>query len=358
MPRPTDQRTRVLGPTWIPSRERWRIVVITPEAARPEDRRTTSLYREEDEAREVADALRLRLENVSMERAIDQYEKHLADTSRKETVRRLRLFFPDLGMLVGRITPERARAYYDKFRARKRPDGEPISVAYQRAALINARSLMAWAVEQRWIASNPFATVKGVGRRNAGKLQHTADESRKLGAYCISRAEVGDEAALGVLMAFSMALRSSDLTKRKVRDVDLDGTQLRVEDGKTEASNRPRRIPVELQPLVRRLVADRSPFEPLFPRRVKGQLLHHTRRWLEEAMLRFCKAAGVPYVCPHALKGTAGNLLAAGGEAADKIMEHLSHAKLSTTTRHYISGGAMETAQAGRVFGVIAGGKR
>lgn len=362
MPRPTDERTRVLGPTWIPSRQRWRIIVITPTAPRPEDRQTTSFYRTEDEANEVADAAKLRLCNITMGDAINRYEKHLAESgtlpvSYQETCRRLRLFFTDHEMLIGRISPDRAKKLYDVFRARLRLDGRPISVAYHRAALINARSLMTWTIEQKWIAANPFAEVKGIGKRNAGKPQHTADELERFSVYCIERAEGGDRTALGVLMALSMALRSADLCRRVVRDVDHGGTVLRVSDGKTETSNRPRRIPVALQPLARDMIVGRRPLEPLFktPYTETG---HHTHKWLYEGMVRFCEDAGVPFVCPHALKGTAGNILAEDGELADKIMAHLSHSEKSTTTRHYVDGRAMESHQAGRAFEVIVGGKR
>jgi integrase len=144
---------------------------------------------------------------------------------------------------------------------------------------------------------NPLAGVKGVGRRNAGKQQHTGDEARRLYPFCLARAESGDAAALGVQMALLMALRSGEITRRVVRDVDLDATVLRVYDGKTLKSNRPRKIPEVLQPMLRNLVAGREPFEPLFwtPYTESG---HHTptpplagsrRPWCVSARRRTCR---------------------------------------------------------------------
>jgi integrase len=75
-------------------------------------------------------------------------------------------------------------------------------------------------------------------------------------------------------------------------------------------------------------------------------------------MVRLCKAAGIPYVCPHALKGTAATLLAETGAAAEVIADHLSHEETSTTKRHYVAPGAAGAAQLERAFTVIAGGKR
>ena len=108
--------------------------------------------------------------------------------------------------------------------------------------------------------------------------------------------------------------------------------------------------------MLRRLIANRNAFAPLFwtPYTESG---HHTRRWLEEAMVRFCEAAGVTYVCSYALEGTAATLLAQTGEIADRIADHLSHEESATTSRHYLAPGAIEQAQASRAFAVIAGGK-
>ena len=57
------------------------------------------------------------------------------------------------------------------------------------------------------------------------------------------------------------------------------------------------------------------------------------------------KAAGVPYVCPHALTGTAATLLAETGAAAEVIADHLSPEETSTTKKHYVAPGAAEAAQ-------------
>jgi integrase len=189
-------------------------------------------------------------------------------------------------------------------------------------------------------------------------MQHTGDETRRLYGYCLARAQAGDKTALGALMALLMALRSSDITRRVVRDVDLDATILRVTKGKTQKSNRPRKIPDVLQPMLRQLISGRSPFEPLFATSLTKNG-HHTRRWLEEGMTRFCQAADVPYVCPHSLKGQAGTILAETGTAADVIADHLSHDDYEATTkRHYVAPDVAEAAQAERALKIIAGGKR
>jgi integrase len=245
----------------------------------------------------------------------------------------------------------------------KRKDGKPrkdadelVSVSYHRGTLINARSLFTFSIdEMHWLRDNPLAKVKGLGKRKSGKRKPTGNELRAWYRYTMAQIRTGDRTALGLMMAFSMALRSGDLTRRLVREVDMDCTQLNVEDGKTEKSNEARLIPVKLQPYVRQLVEGRAPFEPLFPLKRKGQLLHHTRRWLEEAQETCCAKAGVPYFCPHTLKGVSGTVLAKRGAAANVIMDHLSHEEDGTTFRHYVDKSLVQAEQAAQVFDLFSG---
>lgn len=358
-----DTRPAVWGPTWIESKQRYRVLVVAPTEDGQGRRRTSRWFADEEEAEDCAESLRSKLSRftrTTAEEAIAGYEGHLSDKGTigyGETVRRLRTFFPS-DITIGRITPDRAKGYYEKFRTKVKANGEPISVAYHRAALINARSFLGWCIEQGWLELNPLAKVKGIGKRHAGKQQLTTDEARRLYGYCYAKADAGDASALGVLMALTMALRSADLCKRVVRDVDHDGTVLRVTGGKSKASNRPRGIPASLHAMVAKLIEGRAAGEPLFFHRRKGQVLHHTHRWLQQAMTRHCLAAGVPYVCPHALKGIAGSMAAEMGDTADRIAAHLSHEETTTTMQHYVQPAAVEAAQLERALKVMQGGKR
>lgn len=359
-----DTRPAVWGPTWIASKYdgRWRVTVLTPSEDGETRRRSTRWFVEEEAAQDFVEEVTAKLSRFSRTtatEAIDGYERHLSDKGTigsRETIRRLRAFFP-ADITIGRVTPDRGKGYYEKFRARVKKNGEAISVAYHRAALINARSFLGWCIEQGWLESNPLAKVKGTGKRKAGKQQLTTDETRRLYAHCFAKAQAGDASALGVLMALTMALRSADLCKRVVRDLDHDGTVLRISGGKSKASNRPRAITAELQPMVARLAAGRPADEALFktPYTADG---HHTHRWLQQAMVRFCEAAGVPYVCPHALKGMAGTLAAEIGYTADAIATHLSHEETATTMAHYVAPDVVEDAQLSRALKVMQGGKR
>lgn len=372
MSRKRDERVRILGPTWLESMQYYRVLTVTPRPYPEKSKRDARYFNSQKDADDyVEDLTKLlpKLNTNTIEQAISGFEQYLIEKGTKgyqETVRRLRQFFPKPATPIARLTPEQALSLYDSFRKRKRlvraaggkhqETDEPISVAYHRSTLINVRTFMNWCVDQKLIRSNPFTKVKGVGRRSKGKKQLTGDEIKRFYAYCMARAQGGDKTALALLMALLMALRSSDIARRVVRDVDLGGTVLIVGDGKSAKSNRPRKIPRVLQPLVRELAGDREPTSPLFhtPYTESG---HHTHRWLQEAMVKVCEAAGVPYVTPHSLKGAAGTVLAVTGELADRIADHLSHESPSTTTDHYVKPGVLEDARLEQALGVILEGE-
>lgn len=365
MPRPRNEEARVLGPSLVEIRgvQYWRIIVVTPDAPDPKKRKLARYYRSENDANEDAQAAReqiVKTRTVALEDAITGYEQHLKDKGTigyEETVRRLRAFFPDLAMFLSRVTPERAGEYYDAFRQRERHDGKPISASYHRAALINARSFVRWCIKQGWLRDNPFDKVEGIGKRKKGKRKPTGNELQKWFDYVMGRAEKGHDAAIAVMLQFALALRSSDLTRRLVRDVDLNATQLIVEDGKTEESNEPRIIPDDLQPMLRAFVAGRDVMEPLF-KTTRTESGHHDDHWIWQAQERFCRLAKVPHFCPHALKGVSGTILAKRGAAGNAVMDHLSHRKDTTTFGHYVDRKVVEATQAGQAFKLIAGGRR
>lgn len=361
MPRPRKGR-RCLGPY---GRGPYAVVVFDGEGGR-DDREFATKEAAEAHIRLVEEAWG-QLDERSISDALDAFDKYLEgvnlDGSRVERMRRLRLFFkPASSMQLTRLRHSRAQELYDAFRVDR-------SVDYHRNTLGNARGFLDWCRKQGWVTGNALADVEGVGDRSFGKEQLTGDEARRFFGWCMWKANRradghqrrDSDAAIGVMLALTLGLRSGDVSKRLVRDVDLDGTVLRVgmttdrkRRGKTKKSNRARGVPAMLQPLLRQVVEGREPLEPLFPTCDGG---HHTKAWLLAAMKRFCRDADVPYVCVHSLKDTAGSVLAEQGDAADRIAEHLSHESPATTLRHYVDGAVVEEKQRERGLWVIAGGK-
>lgn len=368
MPRRRDDRPRVLGPTWCKDKASWRATVLQPQADEPGHRRTYRYFGDEKEANEWIEETRaklVRLSGTTFADALDAYEVALTErgnlaSSVHETMRRIRLFFAGvMSMQVARLRQEKAAELYAAFREGK-------SVDYHRNSLSNARGFMGWCMEERgWITENVLTKVKGTGRKKRGKPQFTGDEASRWFAFVVEKAarrgsdieRRDSDPAIGLLMLLTMALRQGDVIKRQVRDVDLNITVLRVSGGKTDKSNRPRKITEALRPLLKQVIHDREAHDWLFPT-TGTKSGAHTKHWLRKAQKRFCAAAGVPYIPPHGLKGTAGSILAETGELSDKIADHLSHTNKSMTERHYIAPGIVDGVQAERAFAVISGGRR
>lgn len=358
MSRRRIEERRILGP--YEEGNEWRIVVFDPRAEKkrssfkaPSKSAIDELIEDIQEGWSEVDAITVSIALKAYREAL--VRKGTTEASAKETVRRIGLMFSVSDRLVADLTEKNCSASYDALTQRKKANGKLVSVAFHRNILIQARSFTAWCVKvKKWMRSNPLADVKGLGKANKGKPQLTGDEARKLRAWLMGRVGGGDTTSLALMMVLTMALRQEDVCKRVVRDVDLDGTVLRVSDGKSEMSDRPRAIPTELQAALRKLVEGRTPFDPLF-RAEHGK--HHTKSWLRSAMKRFCKLAGVPYVCPHSLKGTAGTIAHIVGQTAEAVADYLSHEEVRTQ-QHYVTPGVAEEAAAARGMKLINGGKR
>ena len=74
-----------------------------------------------------------------------------------------------------------------------------------------------------------------------------------------------------------------------------------------------------------------------------------------DALLRrvrhLCKAAGVPKVCAHSMRGLNSTLRLTGGASDDSITRALGHISIDTTKRSYFAPGLTEQTDARRAFG-------
>jgi integrase len=355
MPRRRDERARVVGPHWIESKGYYCVSTVEPQANGGAGRRNDRYFREIEEAndwRQIVEARLARLEGVTVAIALDRYEQRLSekgnkDKSREEKMRRLRLFFADaLEMQIARLTLEKAKKLYAAFKSGR-------SVDYHRNALGNAKGFLRWAVANGLAAVNALAEVEGEGERSTGKAQLTGDEARKFFATALRMAEQGDDGALGSAMLLTMGLRQGEVRQRRVRDLDLDGTVLRVEYGKTKKARRMVRVPEQIRPLLQELAEDRDGSAVLF----EAPAGEHTKAWLHAAVRRVCAQAGVPRVCPHGLRGTHATLALRLGESSQAVADALGHEDSRTTIRHYAVPHAAEDGAQIRTVAVLTGGR-
>ena len=315
----------------------------------------------------------------SVGEAIDAYKNYLevdkgnSPRSAEETPKKLRRFFePNLDDALEVLTHPRCERLYKRVTELKRTksgaDGKrvetdkPIAVATHRQMLLEARSFTRWCVGKRWLKVNPLADVRGVGKRNHGKKQLRIDDARVWTDKALALAEAGDLGALAALMTFYMGNRASEITQRRVGDVDDKGRVLWIEEAKTEESNGAMKIPDDLQPLIRKLVKGRHRDQWLFPAEPKsdGTVGPHWRDWPRENVQRICKLAGVPHegIGAHSMRGLHSSVLYEEGAAGNIIARSMRHRDESTTKTSYAKKRAVRAGAQKRALTVLKGGRR
>lgn len=139
------------------------------------------------------------------------------------------------------------------------------------------------------------------------------------------------------------------MVSRVVRDLDDEGRLLWIPDSKTLAGRRKLQVPKFLQPYLARLSKDRDP--------QAGLLGEHWRDWPRKWVQRICRAAKVPLVTAHAMRGLHGTLAVDSGITSHAVAAALGHESFRTTAESYAQRDAVAGAQQKRVLGVLAGGK-
>lgn len=266
----------------------------------------------EQEARELAE---LTIAGYQQEIGVlvsdlrDGYLEHLKANDRKPIS--VRTCNYNLTLLVGPLLDlEAASVTVARARVRYRDLVPTRAAATHQAALGRAKECWKWAVKRGMVRSNPWAEVEPIGRAKRGKAKLTLDETNRLIDECLTDADTSD-AALAILVCVFCGVRSSEILKRQVRDVDAGGTRLNIPETKSEAGKRAPAIPEVIQAAVQLRCKGRAGDAPLI-RNVLGA--SPVGAWLWKALHVYCKRAGVPVVCPHALRGGWADIAYSAGE--------------------------------------------
>jgi integrase len=355
---------RVLGP--YPHAGKWRLIVVGPGGEKS---------RRDYESKKEAEKVKLWVTGelqIAEERTIadakKEYAMYLRDDKQnkpgsvEDTAYRLGLFFAEVeeegGVIRGldevalsSITPKQGAELYAGLRRRKTKNGKPLAVDSHRNILAEARSFLKWCAGKKWIVRNPLDGVEGVGKRRHGKEQLRIDEARRWQAKALELADRGKEGAVAAMMCLVMGMRCSEVVSRVVRDLDDEGSLLWIPDSKTLAGRRKLQVPEFLQPHLIRLAKDRESQEALF-----GE--EHWRDWPRKWVQRICRAAGVPKVTAHAMRGLHGTLAVDSGITSHAVAAALGHESFKTTAESYAQRDAVASAQQKRVLGVLTGGRK
>jgi len=163
------------------------------------------------------------------------------------------------------------------------------------------------------------------------------------------QADAGQAGAVAAMTALVMGMRASEIVSRVVRDLDDGGALLWIPDSKTLAGRRKLQVPEFLQPYLVELARGRDPQAALF-----GE---HWRDWPRKWVQRICKAAGVPKVTAHGMRGLHGTLAVDSGITSHAVASALGHESFKTTAESYAKREAVAGAQQKRALAVLTGGR-
>lgn len=319
---------------------RIRIVIVYSDGRKDSRRGFESLAEAQAVKKELERQIVLR-RSATLQDAMEEYRGVLQVKGNKAgsiatSMTRLRDFFVDLTRPVAGLTPRYCSERYQDLT--KRPSlrtGKPVQPDTHRNTLAEARTFLGWCVEKQWLKQNPLQAVKGIGRRQHGKVQLRIDEGKRLTSKCLEQAALGNDGAVAVLVALIMGYRASEIVSRQVRDLDDDGRVLWIERGKTAAAKRRPEVPDVLRPHLQRLAHGKAPGDKLFG--------HHVRDWVRECAAKLCDQAGVPRVTAHGLRGMCSTLAIDSGQAGHAVAAMLGHASPSFTEKTYVAPGTRES---------------
>lgn len=283
----------------------------------------------EAEARDLAEAYAQGIaarQALTVAGLIERYAQHLRDAGNKPlSVRtaehQLARLAPLLHLQASALTQQRAKAHHQNL-------ARSFSAATQHATLRRIKALWAWALEEGLTRSSPWQALRPIGRARRGKPQLTLDEARQLSQAAARRK---DDGGLAVLLALHLGLRNGEICALCVRDADLSGALLRVQDAKTQAGRRALDVPDFLRHALRSR-CHRPGNAPLLLN-AWGQ--RPTKNWLAHALTDLCAAAGVPRVVPHSLRGLYASLHYADGVDPNLTARKLGHRSPKVTQAHY-----------------------
>jgi integrase len=333
----TDNKERIHGP--YPHGNRWRVHLIAANGAR----RYRS-FETEREALEYLCAWREETDTRRLCEAIDEYIKHLRRLQRPNTTLttstyRLRglLRADERDRSLRSLTPAVARSLFQQ-------RADEVSTETQIGEIACARGFAEWCISRGWLRINPFTGIKPIGARSRGKPQLRIDEARKFVEMALDE---DSPAGVACSMALLMGMRASEITNRVVRDVDDGARVLWIDRAKTRAGDRQLEISDILRSRLAALTAGREGGERLF-----GDV---DRFWIGHHVRRLCKAAGIPIVCPHGLRGTYASI-SAREQSVGQVAAALGQIRLDVTRRHYLDAGAEADGKQRSVLRVLTGG--
>jgi integrase len=341
---------RVLGP--YKKGRRYRIKILDEHG-----RSRLESFGTEAEALKAAEAFRKTAPGrVSLENVLHTYARYLDAKgnkmkSRDETIRRLSFWHKDKCQSVADVTPKQISDFYAN-------RSQQVATDTHRNELAEVKTFWRWLIKIGRVRKSPAEDVEPVGRRRKGKKQLRVGEAQSFFKAADKLAAKGDEGAMAALAVILLGLRSGEIRKCRVRDIDItaDRVLLWVTEGKTAAAERFMELPYPLDEYLVEQAGDRHPEAWLFPAQHRSG--HRGASWLRRNVRKLCDLARVPRVSVHGLRGTWATLTTDAGVAGHVVSREIGHTNQATTKGHYIASGATQRATSRRMLRVVQGGKQ
>jgi len=349
---------RVTGPYYCEARKKWRIFIY--DGPKP----TVLCFDTEKAARKGLSHATKKLRSSASRILGDVLAEYFAEKEQRESAKSRTCKDQDAALRqllasylrddIGRMTPSRASELYLKTtETPTRKTGKPPAAASHRFYLALAQGFYGWALRKGYVMMNPFKEVRPIGRASTGKAQLRLDEAKRYREAALRLFdERKDRLALAAVLPLYLGLRASEVMGRRVRDIDAGGSIIWIDRGKSK--NARRHLSVKARPIQQRLaqlVSGRAPEEALFS--VGDPLKLPFRQLLNAATVRICKAAEVPVICPHSLRGLWATLSVEAGAAESAVATALGHGSFEMTAKHYAQPEALTGAKSARVHDLL-----
>ena len=170
----------------------------------------------------------------------------------------------------------------------------------------------------------------------------------------------GDEGALAAVLCLLLGTRASEVTDRRVRDVDDGGAILWIPPAKTEAGRRRLEVPEVVRAIRVAACHDdagrrRPAAAPVFGGDREAPVDRH---WLRYHVERLCRLAGVPSVSTQSLRRLHATLATSAGRTSHDVAAALGHTSPVVTQRHDTQPDATAGARQVNALRVLAGGRK
>ncbi len=307
-------------------------------------------------------------EEHTTETALAEYARYLQDKGTKPesidvTEWAIGQFFAE-PMPLQLLNPARCAKLYDELRTRtSKRTHKPLAADTHRNVLAQTKSFLGWCETRGWVRGNALADVKGIGkRRPRGKSLGKAGnelrvrEARAWYEHAVYCAHRGDQGAIAALVALLLGMRASEITTRRVCDLDEDsspGDLLWIPCSKTPAGRRTLEVPEILREYLVQCCKEKAPDRFIFETEEGAP---HWRDWIRHNVHRICDKAQVPRVTAHAMRGLLATLTAERGLAGHLIAATLGHEDERLTMRAYAAPGSAATGVNRRGLVVLNGG--